>query len=226
MQLIGPYSLATWFEILVRIARGVVAVCMAFATAAFLFNLALGLLDLSPSTGQRLPADLLVPVSGDYDSQIHRVSTPHVMTLEPLEGKVVASLHLDTASIEVDPGNWVTLLLTDVSLLGKGFLWLVVLTLSRRFTGSLGSSQGPFRGGNAGRLRRIGLCLLAIEAIDYGGALGQAWYVKQHFAIEGLVLHVFQFPDLGFLFVALLVLVIGEVFRQGRLLQTEVDQTL
>lgn len=102
---------------------------------------------------------------------------------------------------------------------------LVVLHQLRRVFQSLAAGD-PFVRANATRIRVIGFVVLAMEVVRVLALLGQAYYLEANFAFSAIQLRMVPRPDLGVLFLGLVLLVIAEVFRQGADLREEQSLTV
>ena len=102
---------------------------------------------------------------------------------------------------------------------------LVVLYQLRRVFGTLAAGD-PFVRENATRIRMIGFAVLGMELVRVLVLSAQAYYLRANFSFTGIQLRTLPHPDLGVLFLGLVLLVIAEVFRQGADLREEQSLTV
>ncbi len=97
---------------------------------------------------------------------------------------------------------------------------LVILFQLRKIIRTLAAGD-PFVRSNARRIQLIGLVVIGLEILKTLINLLFSLYLKGNFEIEGLGLATSFRPGLGVMFVGLLVVVLGEVFRLGAEMQEE-----
>jgi hypothetical protein len=99
-----------------------------------------------------------------------------------------------------------------------GVLLIIIFRLRQVFaTLILGD---PFRPENVGRLRIVGLALIALEVAGYGVRLALVWAVPEH--SENLDVSI----NLSGWFAILVVFVLAEVFREGARLRRDAELTI
>jgi hypothetical protein len=84
----------------------------------------------------------------------------------------------------------------------------------------------PFVRANATSIRVIGIVVIAMEIARFLLLVAQSAFLRGSFTFEGLTLTAFPRPNLGVIFVGLVILVIAEVFRQGSELREEQELTV
>jgi len=107
--------------------------------------------------------------------------------------------------------------------LGSIAVFLVVVFLLRSVFRTVSAGE-PFTPPNAGRIRMIGLVLLATYIIDPCIQFGVSSHVVRTYAVTGLAFRT-EFPlNVSLIFIGLAVIVLGEIFRMGAELRE--DQAL
>jgi hypothetical protein len=215
MKALGSkYSLAAWLEGTVRVlwAVGWIAlVVVVVSQIAFLLSGAAGRggaflpLEVVVSGGPESSLDLGIGVRSNRFEEAGMVVTEGVIHFRPGSRLVHAAT-----------------VLPAVVVLALG---LVVLDRLKGFIGTLREGR-PFQERNGRRLRTIGLAVVGTWVLEVGYSVAFHAYARQHFELEDGAIGLGIEPALPRLFVALMLLVIAEVFRIGARLQAEQDATI
>ncbi|MBI1784550.1 DUF2975 domain-containing protein [Candidatus Sumerlaeota bacterium] len=88
------------------------------------------------------------------------------------------------------------------------------------------AAKAPFHPSNAKRIRSIGLVVLGVQILGIFMNFGVMKHLKNTFEVSGLELHPQSSFNPGVVYLAMVLLVIAEVFRIGAELKAEQDLTI
>lgn len=104
--------------------------------------------------------------------------------------------------------------------LGMGILFQV-----RKIFATLAAGN-PFSLENANRMKKIGLLIFGCVAVELVTGTVMGLLIMENVIVPGVRFSVKGGLDLGGIFFGLVMLILGEIFRQGALLQQEQDLTI
>ena len=136
---------------------------------------------------------------------------------DALRGRASINGHLMDLRILLHRGPQAATLLAVV----EGYLAALIVIFSRlrRVFGTL-TVGDPFRPENVGRLRQVGLALVALEILGYAVRLAVAWLAPEAASANIDVINLTAW------FSILVVFVLAEVFREGARLRGEAELTI
>ena len=211
MKLMGSErSLARGLEIAARVAW--------ILGIAFGVLLALGLILAFAMPGDSRPGPPLpVSIRGGVDGfDLVQPRSPVITE---------AALIVEQATLEFQPAGpsaWVSSFV--VAALFYGLTMLIIHRLMK-ITGTLTAGR-PFTRDNATRIRTIGLAVPAMWVLELAGSFAVQQFARRNFVLESGSFARVGDMNLAVLFLGLLIVVLGEVFRIGAALQDDHDATI
>lgn len=136
---------------------------------------------------------------------------------DALRGRTTINAHPIDIRLLLHRGPQAAMLLTVV----EGYLAALIVIFSRlRRVFETLIVGDPFRPENVGRLRQVGLALVALEVLGYAVRLAVAWLAPEAASAN------IDFINLTAWFSILVVFVLAEVFREGARLRGEAELTI
>ncbi len=160
-----------------------------------------------------------------------RISIPAFLSLDPSTHPITsaypgrhAELHGVTGELSI-PGSRTLLVVTfAVIAVGLGLAGLVVFQLRRLLAGMMGGRA--FAADSARRVRIIAVAVLAAELLRAVVLSAASWWAHNHLHGTGLAFREVFPVRIDVLLLALMLVLLGEVFRLGARLQDDHDLTI
>lgn len=215
MQLLGAdRSLAGWIDRFASVVWVLTWILFFHVMASSLFGLGSLLFDGGTSASTPIPVRFDGVPAGEMP-----------IDSDPLAVDSRATLSLDSGFVSVRPANaflwaWGT---ANGGAVFALYLWL--LHNLKSLTRALREGR-PFDARNSKRVRTIGIAVCGLWLIHLVGQVTAQQYARRFFVVDPNPVASIGDLSLDALFVGLLIVVIGEVFRMGTALQESADVTV
>jgi Protein of unknown function (DUF2975) len=218
MKAIGGRSAAAVVTVILNITWGIVTLALVLTVVALV---------VSPFTAEPLKVDvawmgigseMTIPVSIDIDAVAHPITSRSL----GIDGARLEDVHAELTFPSQYGAFYATngLLLVGVLVVAQ---W--VLGQMRALFRTVRTGQ-PFVAANAGRLRRVGVAVIAGEAALAAIVYLQRWYAATHFSAAGIRFDATLDLDFSAIFAGLVILAIAEVFAAGTRLDEDQSLTI
>lgn len=219
MRAMGKHSMASFVTVVLNVSLGLLALALV---------LTIGLLVFSPFIKGPIEVDarwlvvgtrMTIPVSLAVDPGAHRVAAPSLGIQDAQLLNLRGDLRFPTA-----PGS--------AFFLGNAALLIAILVVALVVVGQLRAvfrtlrDGKPFVPANAARLRWVASGVIAFEIMRAGIVYFENYYAMTRFSAEGLRFEARLDLDVFAIVLALIVLVIAEVFRAGTTLDEDRSLTI
>ena len=209
MQALGKGSIAWWLKLLLDVLWFALLALFAVITLATIYRAA---------SGDYTKLEVNLGVRFELEPERYKISSEQVGVERAEIRKAQGELHF------TNPRGVYAFAFMAWSYLALGIALVVVHQLRGLFRTL--AARAPFDRSNAGRIRTIALALLAGQALGALMRVGFGNLLKQQFAAEGLTLAPAWGLNFAAILVALVLLVIAEVFRVGAEMKEEQDLTV